>query len=156
MKRSASRWRKAPFDTLSENICRYGRHIIGVTDEEGNKPHYFYSIGNSKSSSIAAEFLCFWHSDAAARVINRVADFLKNHQEVFNYILSHGGVAIGGILINGEDVYLRLLSGECERDARENYACQLDNPEYTHLVNPHKIIQILIPNENGYMDLVIR
>jgi len=145
----------APSDRVSENILKHGRHIVGVPSRECNEPHLFYTIGNSKTSSVAVEFLCFWRNDAGAKVINSVAEVLSNQQEIYADLLINGITSIAGLLKNGQKIHLRLLSEKSERDAREYYAYKLDNPKYARHIAPHKLIQIILPDDNGELNLML-
>ena len=53
------------------------------------------------------------------------------------------------LLPKNQNICLRLVSGDAERVARDKYVCQIDNPKYARYVIPHKLIQVILPDENG-------
>jgi len=132
------------------NIHEYGQHICGVHDPRGNDPNLFYTIGNSYDAVPPVELFCFWKSNIGSGILTMVSYLLKTSPEFCEKVFSQEVTYHWGFLGLDEEVpiALRQISGLLERVAKDKYVCQLDKPEFSKYIKPHKLIQVILPDMN--------
>lgn len=140
------------FESIRSNVLDSGRHTVGVLGDGAKDPTYFYSVGNSLTSTPSIELVCFYFTRFGALLLGEVASWLSEDPNRIEEILSKGVSYVPGFL--GEEgvvpIALKHLTGLQARIVREKYVLNLQAEAISDLVKPHELIQIVLPDLNGF------